>query len=380
VSIDVTIIGSNTQDLDELVRAAGMPTTTRYSIESLKPGAADATPSSVIVLDLREQGTLPSLAQFRKDHPAAGLVIVAATLDPSLMRDAMRAGVRECVVEPVTQVELTAAIQRVAGPAKVPQAAEVFAMVGAKGGVGVTTLAVNVATALAAKARGEVLLIDLHPACGDAALFLGAEPRFTMLDALENIHRLDETYLKGLVTKTKSGPDLLASPDRMVGVTADAPRVRAVVDAAARCYRYVVLDVPRSEPSAADALGLASSITVVATQDVAALRNANRLITLLRQRYGQDSVRVAVNRFDQSGDIGEKDLERALGGPIRATFPEFHRLAVGALNKGLPIVVENHNKLASALTTYARTLMANAQPDSPSTKSAGFLSKLTGRR
>ena len=90
-----------------------------------------------------------------------------------------------------------------------------------------------------------------------------------MLDALENTHRLDEAYLKGLVAKTKAGPDLLASSDRIVAVAVDAPRVRAVVDFVARCYRYVVLDVPRSEPSAADALELASSITVVATQELA---------------------------------------------------------------------------------------------------------------
>ena len=73
--------------------------------------------------------------------------------------------------------------------------AAVFAVIGAKGGVGATTIAVNLAEAMA-RSAGDALLMDLHVCTGDAAVFLGADPRFTILDALENIQRLDEAFPK----------------------------------------------------------------------------------------------------------------------------------------------------------------------------------------
>ena len=90
-----------------------------------------------------------------------------------------------------------------------------LAFVGAKGGVGTTTLAVNVAAALAAEPGASVLVTDLHiTGHGDAALFLGVEPRFSIADALENVHRLDRAVLNTLVARAKSGVDVLASPER----------------------------------------------------------------------------------------------------------------------------------------------------------------------
>ena len=78
-------------------------------------------------------------------------------------------------------------------------ASQVFAFIGAKGGVGTSTLAVNTAASLARDNKGQVLLIDLHHSQGDAAIFLGAEPRFSVIDALENSHRLDEALFRSMV-------------------------------------------------------------------------------------------------------------------------------------------------------------------------------------
>ena len=82
--------------------------------------------------------------------------------------------------------------------------------------MGTTTAAVNVATELARLKPGGVLLVDLHLAYGDAAVYLAAEPRFSVADALENTHRLDDAFLKSLCVRTKAGPELLASPDRNI--------------------------------------------------------------------------------------------------------------------------------------------------------------------
>jgi len=241
-------------------------------------------------------------------------------------------------------------------------------------------VATNVAAALAQNKAARVLMLDLHPAYGDAALFFAAEPRFSVLDALENTHRLDEAYLKGLVARTKSGLDLLASSDRSVVGSIDAHRVRTLIDFVSRHYTQVVIDVPRSDSAALDALESTTKIIIVAQQELSTVRGAARMAATLRQRYGKERVQVVVSRYDTASPIGETDVARATGGAIRHTFPSDYRLAVDALNRGMPLVVENNSKLAGSLIGFARTLggIPAASHDKPA-KSGGFLGRLTGR-
>jgi pilus assembly protein CpaE len=344
-----------------------------------QPGSEAPT---ILLVDVREHhDALVHLRAIRQLHPQAGLVIIAP-LDPTLMLEAMRAGITECVPPPIDAEQLDAALTRVSATSTPATPGELFAVVGAKGGVGATTLAVNIATTLSAIDKRRALLIDLHPAGGDAALFLGAEPKFSFTDALDNTHRLDEAFLAGLVVKTGAGPDLLASPDRAVVAPFEPRRVRAVVELAMRCYRFVVLDVLRSDPSADETLGLASRIIVVATQELAAIRRASRTAAALRDRYGADQVQIVVNRYDRDAEIPSEELERAVGGPISHRIPSNYRVAIAALNKGRPLVTDNHNKLAAAFAAYGRALssVARQKDRDHGARSGRLFSLLTGRR
>src|SRR5262249_30492516 len=159
------------------------------------------------LIDVRAQlNLLEVIPTIKRHHPAVGIAIICSSLDPALMLDAMRAGVNECVPEPLTQQAVESAIGRLIRAAA-PTEGRVFALVGAKGGVGATTIAVNLAQACAHGA-GDVLLIDLNLSSGDTATFFAAEPRFTVAEALENTHRLDEAFLRSLVVRTSSGLDL----------------------------------------------------------------------------------------------------------------------------------------------------------------------------
>jgi len=173
------------------------------------------------VVDIRGERQLPAgLASFRKQNSGTGIVLIASSLDPHMMLEAMRAGVTECLQEPITPQSLDQAVRRVLVDAVPEQLGRVVAFIGAKGGVGTTTLAVNTATSLARSASGDVLLVDLHTGSGDAALFVGAEPRFTVVDVLENVHRLDDAFFRGIVEKTKVGAEFLGSSDRVSPVAA----------------------------------------------------------------------------------------------------------------------------------------------------------------
>jgi pilus assembly protein CpaE len=274
--------------------------------------------------------------------------------------------VNECVTHPVSVTELQAALKRLAGNLSAPTRGDVFAIIGAKGGVGATTVAVNLASALAGSSPDSTLLIDLNIACGDAAVFLGAEPRFSVLDALENVQRLDEAYFRGLVVRSKSGLDLLGASGRTVSTAFDAARLRMLLEFASQTHRFVVLDVPRSDTTTLDALESATKIVLVANQELATVRSASRMAASLRQRYGRDRLALVLTRTDRRAEIGHEDVERTVGMEVRHTFPSDYRAALHAMNKGRPIVLDNHNELSGAFAAFARELGGIQDADSSS--------------
>ena len=167
--------------LEETVRNIGIKTL-RFGLSDLSALALAQKAPAALVIDLRGQHLLPlGVAEFRRRHPATAVVLVLSSLEPHLMLEAMRAGVTECVSEPLTPEALEGAVRRILVDVRQDDLGQIFAFVGAKGGVGATTMAVNTATALArgsAGHQGQVLLIDLHVGLGDAAIFFGVEPRF----------------------------------------------------------------------------------------------------------------------------------------------------------------------------------------------------------
>lgn len=364
MSVNLLLVGSNDRLLEDALRACGMPATSVAGAELATLAQPHTKQPDVLVLDLRGQTHLPAaLPVLKRQHPATGVLIVADRLEPALLLEAMRAGVNEFVASPVTESDLSAAIARLV--AQRPASSVVgttYAFLGAKGGVGTTTVAVNVATALSKFLPGGALFIDLHVTNGDAAVFLGVEPRFSIVDALENTHRLDEAFFRNLIVKTKSGVDLLASSDRVMVTPPDVRRIRALIDFASQHYRYIVLDVPRSDASVLDALEAASRIVVVANQELATVRSASRMAAALRQRYGKDKLTVVVSRADRLAEIAHEDVERAVGTSVKHSFPSDYRRALHALNKGRPITLENHNELSSSFLHFARSLAGIEKP------------------
>jgi pilus assembly protein CpaE len=378
VAITVGLIQPTDKELEVLVRATGAFTAT---VDLGKPDATGLEKLDIVLLDLREHANLPAqLESFRRSHSNLGVIIVTSSLDPKLMLEALRAGVNECITAPLKQDELVAAIDRlIANRGSDENKGAIFVFIGAKGGVGTTTVAVNTATALAQEAPGGTLFIDLHLAYGDAAVFLGVESRFSVLDALENTHRLDKAFLQSLVTHTKSRLDLLASGDRSTAANIDSQRVHALLEQAIASYEFVVVDLSRSDSAALEALGLAKSIVVVANQELATVRNASRVAARMRQRYGKDRVMIVISRADRTAEIGHEDVESAVGGKVQYTFPSDYRLALQAMNKGRPLALDNHSNLAGSFKKFAQDLTGVTGADEPAL-SAGLFSRLAGRR
>ena len=363
--------------LDDMLRASGLKSR-RIDGAELAAYASSSDAPQVLVADMRGRDQLPpGLAPFRRQHPGAGVVLVVSTLDPRLMLEGMRAGVNECVAEPMTAKSLEDAVRRVLTNAVSEPSGQVFVFVGAKGGVGTSTLAVNTAAALGRIAHGHVLLMDLHTGGGDAAVFLGVEPRFSILDAMENIHRIDESFFSGIVEKTDMGVHLLASSSRIAGPI-DGRRMRTLLETAAQTYKMTVLDVPRSDALMLDALDVASTIVVVTSQEIASLRHAATMAETLRHRFGATRVKVVINRFQRDAVIAHADIERAIGGPVKHMIPSDYRSALDALNAGRPVVLDKDGRLGSAFQAFARDLAGVVKERAE--RQGGMLARLAWRR
>ncbi len=359
MAVHITIIGSPDRKLEELVRASGLrPAVASADLLALMHPAAPQP--DILVVDIRTHGQIPAaLNVVKRQHPGTSIVLTVSQLTPELMLEAMRAGVNECLPEPLTVDAVSGAISRLVAQRTTAVSGQVFAFVGAKGGVGTTTLAVNVATQLA-RQQHSTLFVDMHPSYGDAAVQFGAEPRFSLTDALDNTHRLDFSFFNGLTVQTKGGVTLLASPDNTPTTPIDPHRIRLLLDFAVRNYRYTVLDLPRSNPAMLDTLEVAQTIFVVTNQELAAVRGACRVAEALSRRYTRDKVSVVVSRFDKSAEIGVEDIEDVVHASVGFTFPSDYRVAVQALNEGNPFILSDRGKLSEAIVAFARQLTGDA--------------------
>jgi len=380
VAVSLTVAGSRDGQLDEIVRASGRISTLTWLSDLGTLTDPKAEQPDILLVDVRRTGQVPAaLTTLKRQHPTANVVLLTSSLEPALMLEAMRAGVTEVLAEPLRQADFDAAINRLLGQRTQAAGGPVFAFVGAKGGVGTTTTAVNVATALAKLSKGPTLLIDLQLAYGDAAVFLGADARFSLLDAIENMHRLDAEFLKSLVVKTSAGVDLLASADRPANHVVETRQLSSVVQLAASQYAYTVLDVPRADPTALDSLDHVTSLVIVANQELATVRNAARMTAALRSRYPNVAISTVINRRDGKAEIGQRDVEKAVGGSITHQFPNDYSRALTAMNKGRPLALDNHNQLSASLTALARDL-AGVKKEKLERPSGGLMGFLSGRR
>jgi pilus assembly protein CpaE len=242
---------------------------------------------------------------------------------------------------------------------------------GAKGGSGTTTVAVNCAVELARLTKRPTAILDLKPCLGEVSLFLGVRPRFTVLDAIENLHRLDRDFLRELMAKHKSGLDILAASEQFDRPNAqDAGAIEELLRVLSRLYDFIVIDAGNMINSCAvAALYAADTIFLVTNPDVPSIRNAQRLVDRVRQLgAGSERVKILLNRVSDQHLIAPKQIETALGYGIHHTFPSDYRTVSTALNSGVPLSLSNHSEISAQFGSFTRHLLglqddAKAEPE-----------------
>jgi pilus assembly protein CpaE len=328
--------------------------------------ARDGTPPDLIIVDIRGDApsAMSSIERLRAGAPGAGVFAVASHADPELILESMRAGANEFFTWPPPDETFHGAIRRSAARRDAAQgsrpAATTLVFFGAKGGAGTTTLSVNCGVEMARLSKRSTVIVDLKPGLGEVALFLGVRPRFSLLDAIDNLHRLDREFLRELVVKHKSGLEILAGSDHFDRPGAsDGGAIEELFRLLARQYEYILVDAGSQINSCTvAALYTADQLFLVANPDVPSVRNAQRLLERVRQLGAcGERVRVLLNRAAEPFPIPPKQIEAALGHPIHHTFPSDYKTVSTALNSGVPLSLAGGSDIAAQFDRFTRVLL-----------------------
>ena len=353
-----------------LLRACGVPV---GIVEGRSP---EGVAPDLVVVDIRTDASsgMAAIERLRASSASLAIFAVAAAAEPDLILQSMRAGANEffpwstvegsqaarAMEESFHGAVRKTATRREAASAGAKPPCVTHAFLGAKGGAGTTTVAVNCGVELARLTKRPTIVVDLKQTLGEVALFLGVRPRFTVLDAIENLHRLDKNFLTELVAKHKSGLDILAGSEQFDRPNAqDATALEELLRVLARTYDYVVIDVGNTITACTTAaLYAADTIFLVTNPDVPSIRNAQRLVDRVRQLgAGSERVKILLNRVSGEHLIAPKQIETALGYGIHHTFSSDYRTVSTALNSGVPLALTNNSEIAGQFDSFTRQLV-----------------------
>ena len=321
------------------------------------------------------------------------IIIMSVQGEQEYLRQAMVAGAREYIVKPFTSDELISSIYRVydleqrrqvklQGELQDTPGGEVITVFSTKGGVGKSTIAVNLGVSLSQEFGFSVAIVDLDLQFGDVAVLLNLIPRQTISDLAAEMNHLDEELLESYLVRHGSGVRVLAAPSRPeYAELVSAELVEKVIKILQDCYDYVIIDTPGLfTDSSMVALDYSQQILLILSLDLPTLKNNKLGLEALNSLNHKDKIKVVLNRSTLELGIGPEDVEMSLGVSLTAQLPSDGRVVVGAVNKGKPFVLSHpQSRVAESLRYLAREVARSNQKASKSTKkSPGLIGGLLG--
>jgi pilus assembly protein CpaE len=323
---------------------------------------------ALVAIDANPGKGVELIARVHQECPKCHILVVSSSQEGSLILQAIRAGAREFLSQPLKLEDFLAALDRIryqrqAHSGETPQnrSCQVITIAGVSGGIGCTSLAINLGCCLAQTPGRSVAVIDLDLALGDADVWLDIIPDYTIQDVAENITRLDYSLLKRSLTKHDCGAFLLPRPvelDARSPITPD--ELRRVVALLKATFTHLVIDLSKSyTPLDIAAMELSGSILLVTQLDLPSLRNAVRLMQFFQRMDGlADKVKVVVNRLGlEENQISVTKALETIGREVFATIPNDYGTMVEARNNGVPLLTQAPRaKLTKAVMHLAQQL------------------------
>lgn len=313
------------------------------------------TTVDVVCMELEElnpERTLASLKGLLEKNPAGEVFLTADRTDSQVMLEAFRIGIKEFLPQPINRKEFDAAVSRLKERLKSKEGrrntkgGKIVAFLGAKGGVGTSTLAVNLAMSLRhLDQQKQVALVDLNLDDSDLPLFLDLQPGKGFRDLASDLTRLDATFVQSLMSKHESNLHVLQS-----GLTGtEGGRAESIPGGAAlhtldvmrSMYDHVFVDCGHTlTPETREALDFASMVLLITTMSLPSIRRTKQFLQVMRDAgFDSDKVTIVVNRYQSSDAELLQHAEGLFAQQVGWLVPNDYPMASSSLNKGVPLTV-----------------------------------------
>ena len=344
-------------------------------------------PPAVCLLDFdrNRRAAVMMAERIHTGLPGTAIFAVSAQSQPNAILEAMRCGCTEYLVKPIDRDQLASAVTRIGARRKEKQEtnrAQLLAFMGAKGGVGTTTLATQMGALLANTCSRTALLVDLHPDFGDAALYLKLnKAKYHFFELLENTERLDADLLESFVVRHSSGLEMIPAPEGSVLSRDGLPggALAVTFDFLRPRYEFVLVDLP---PALNDdnltVIRDCDQLYLVAVAEVSAIRNVVRQLEYFdRKEIPREKIRVVLNRHSKRNVITDAQIEKVLDQKIYWRVPNQYPQVVKTIHEGDPIAQLSSSEVTRSLRDWAAEI--GRKPGSESKKEGGGLLGLWSR-
>ncbi len=291
--------------------------------------------------------------------------LTSSNADPAVLMQAIRLGAREFISQPVNEAELREVLGRLLKTmtSVTPrQPGDVITLMGCKGGVGTTTIAVNLAVSLQQQRHVKgVALIDLNLLFGEVPLFLNFKPKYTWAEIVKNISRLDDSFLNDILFAHSSGIHVLPSPNMLRCSDVSAPEIfMRILSHMRRMFDFIIIDGGNSvSDMTLKTLEVSNRVFLISLLSLPCLSNTTKLLRSF-EAWGyppRESTDIVINRFIRDSEITIADAEKSTGKKIFWKIPNDYASTMSAINQGIPLpdvaarnaVTKNFWELARAL-------------------------------
>ena len=323
----------------------------------------------LIIFELNDPDDFTDVQSLAGDEGTDDIFIIGESKNPDLLMRAMRAGVKDFFAFPIKTEEIREALYRFKKrqeqvvPQKQHKKNTIVSITGSKGGVGTTTVAVNLAAALAQDGAHTVCLVDMNTLFGEIPLFLDMVPQFSWADVIQNISRLDDTFLMNILSRHKSGMHILPAPGSMENhMIPDSQAIERWFRVMRTMFDFIVIDLGQMmDEKYIKTMQLSDKVLLIATQTLPCLTNTNRLMKSLMS-YGfleKDRIHVVLNRYIKKSEITLKSAETAIEKDLYFVFPNDYNTCMSAINNGETLLEK------APTSEVAKSYMALAEKMSP---------------
>ncbi len=377
------------QYIGSLFKAAEQETTLISTISELDE-VLQKYETDVVILgsSIPAETAIKQAAHLSVSYPHVSSILAVEAIGPDLLREAMRAGVKDIIESGMSDEQVLSSISRaleIAGRFKAsidikeessegveaPKLGKVITFFSTKGGVGKSVLSTNSAVALAKSTGKRVVILDLDLQFGDVGIMLQMVPTHTIYDVVQAIDHIDEDMLQGLLTTHSSGLKALLAPVRPHESDSITPaHIKAIIDLLKNFFDFIVIDTYAAfSDIILTALDSSDQICLIATMDMPSIKNIKLAIQTIKQLgYPPEIIKFILNRADSKVWLEIDEVEESLGLSAHVKVPS-DRVVPRSVNKGIPIVIEEpKSAVAKSIIGFTESLVniktkAKSQPD-----------------